>query len=121
VKITSMEGRVFETKERELFAHPLYTINEPGIYRLEVAGQPAKFVAFNSPVKESERALSTENSLKRLFNVEEKGRAMNESNWREAAERTGSLWRYFLVAAFLLMIIELFLAIRQRRRRETIE
>jgi len=47
VKITSMEGRVFETKARELFTHPLSAINEPGIYRLEVAGQPAQFVAFN--------------------------------------------------------------------------
>jgi Aerotolerance regulator N-terminal/von Willebrand factor type A domain len=121
VKITSMEGRVMETKARELFMHPLRFINEPGIYRLEVAGEQAKFVAFNSPAEESERTLSKENELQRRFQVEAKGSAVNESNRREAAERARSLWRYFLAAAFLLMIGELFLSIRRRRMPETIE
>jgi hypothetical protein len=121
VKIESMEGRVIQTKARELFTHPLRFINEPGIYKLEVAGEQAKFIAFNSPTAESERALLTENELQRRFQVEAKVRAVNQSNWRETQERSGSLWRYFLAAAFLLLICELFLSIRKRRMTETIE
>lgn len=121
VKITSMQGRSVETKASELFMHPMAFINEPGIYKFEVAGERAKFIAFNSPAEESERALSTENELQRRFNVEGKGRAVNENNWRDTKERNRSLWRYFLAAAFLLMITELLLSIRRRRIAETIE
>ncbi len=121
VKITGTEGRVMETRAGELFAHPLVYIAEPGIYRLEVTGEQAKLIAFNSPVKESERALVAENDLHRRFSVEGKDRVVNESNWREAAEQSGSLWRYFLTAAFLLLIGELFLSTRRQRVIETIE
>ena len=116
VRITNTEGRAFETKARELVVRPLSYFNEPGIYRLEFAGKQ-KFIAFNSPAAESERALQPEASLSRLFSVEGRERAKfsGESNRREAAERSGSTWRYFLAAAFLLMIAELFLAIRAGR------
>lgn len=121
VKIMSMEGRLMETKARELFTHPLRFINEPGIYKLEVAGEQAKFVAFNSPAEESERALLTGSELQLRFKVEAKRQAVDESAWRENAEHARSLWRYFLAAAFLLMICELFLSIRRGRMAETIE
>jgi hypothetical protein len=116
VKITNMEGRLTETKARELVSRPLDYFSEPGIYRLEFAGSQ-KFVAFNSAVSESERALVTEDDLKRFFSVEKKEKSLtvNANNWREALERSGSAWRYFLVAAFLLVIAELFVAMRRSR------
>ncbi|MDT5120871.1 MAG: hypothetical protein QOC96_353 [Acidobacteriota bacterium] len=116
VKITSMEGRVSATKARELISHPLAYFSEPGIYRLEFAGTQ-RFVAFNAPAVESKRALATADDLKRFFSAEktEEMKTASVSNQREATERSGSTWRYFLIAAFLLMIAELFVAMRQRR------
>jgi hypothetical protein len=116
VKITNMEGRVSETKARELARQPLAYFDEPGIYRLEYAGGQ-KFLAFNSVVGESERALATEDKLKQIFSVEKKENRLgaDTSNWREALERSGSAWQYFFIAAFLLMIAELFAAMRQHR------
>lgn len=116
VKMTSMEGRVNVVKARELIRHPLAYFSEPGIYRLEFAGTQT-FLAFNAPAVESERALATAADLKRFFSVEktEGMRSASESNQREAEERSGSTWRYFLIAAFLLLIAELFVAMRQRR------
>lgn len=116
VKITNMEGRVSETKARELVRQPLAYFNEAGIYRLEFAGGQ-KFLAFNSEPSESERALATEDRLKQIFSVEKTGNSVtaHANNWREALDRSSSIWRYFLIAAFLLMIAELFVAMRQHK------
>ena len=116
VKVTNMDGRVTETKARELARHPLDYFGEPGIYRLEFAGTQ-KYVAFNSAATESERALATEDTLKALFSVEQKPKSLmaNANNWREALERSGSTWRYLLGAAFLVALAELFVAMRHSR------
>ena len=116
VKIRDAKGRTVSTKARELVRRPTVYFDEPGIYRLEFEGRE-KFVAFNAPARESERALATTDELKRRFSVNEaeKAGAGNLSNAREAMERNGSTWRYFLGAAFLLMIAELFVALRQRK------
>jgi hypothetical protein len=119
VRITNAQGRVSVAQARELVRRPLKYFNEPGVYHLEFAGQQ-KFAAFNSPVLESERALKTIDELKRRFNANEteSARVFNPAASREAMERSGSTWRYFLCAAFLLMIAELFLAMRGGRQSE---
>lgn len=116
VTITSMEGRAEIAKARELVSRPLRYFGEPGIYKLEFAGTE-KFMAFNSPAVESERALATADELKRFFSVEKKAdeKIASQSNQRSTAERSDAAWRYFLIAAFMLMIAELFVAVRQRR------
>lgn len=116
VRITNMEGRVTETKARELVRQPQTYFDSPGVYRLDFAGTQ-KFMAFNSPAQESERALATEDNLKRFFSVEKKEKTgtTTESNQREAAEQHGTVWRYFLIAALLLVIAELFVAMRKPR------
>jgi hypothetical protein len=116
VKITNMEGRVSETKARELVTKPLAYFDEAGIYRLDFAGVQ-KFLAFNPASSESERALATEDRLKQIFSVEKAGTNVTASvnNRREVLERSSSTWRYFLVAAFLLMLAELLVAMRQHK------
>jgi Aerotolerance regulator N-terminal/von Willebrand factor type A domain len=116
VKITGAEGRVTMTKARELIRRPLAYFSEPGIYQLEFADQQ-KLLAFNAPAIESERALAAGDELKQYFSTDktESARAINASDSREALERSGSTWRYFLCAAFLLIIAELFVAMRQRK------
>ena len=71
-------------------------------------------MAFNAPGLESERALMTVDELKRHFPENEmvSARAVNVGNSRDALEQSGSMWRYFLCAAFLLMLAELFVAMR---------
>ncbi len=119
VKITNAQGGVSMTKARELVRRPLNYFSEPGIYHLEFAGQQ-KFMAFNAPALESERALMTVDELKRRFSANEgrSARAINAGNARDAMERSGSMWRYFLCAAFLLMIAELFVAMRGHGQNE---
>ncbi|HEX8844890.1 MAG TPA: BatA domain-containing protein [Pyrinomonadaceae bacterium] len=115
VKITNMAGRVVEPKARELASRPMDYFNVPGIYRLEFAGNQ-KFLAFNPPAEESERALLSEESLNRLLSSEKptQGWTASEGNRLDATEREGFVWRYFLGAAFLLLIAELFVATRRR-------
>jgi hypothetical protein len=117
VRITNAQGSVSVTKARELVRRPLVYFSEPGIYQLEFAGRQ-QFMAFNAPVIESERALATGQELKSRFSISEAQsvRVIDAGKSREAMERSGSLWRYFLVAAFLLMIAELFVAMRGRRK-----
>src|ERR1044071_9899676 len=100
VKITNGQGVVSVTKARELVRRPLQYFSEPGIYHLEFAGQQ-KLLAFNAPALESERALTAVDELKRHFpaNEERSARAINADASREAMERSGSMWRYFLCAA----------------------
>jgi hypothetical protein len=116
VKIRDTKGRVVVAKGRELVRRPIVYFKEPGIYRLEFERRE-KFLAFNAPVAESERALATTEELKRRFAASEvkKAGALTLSNAREATERSGSIWRYFLGAAFLLMIAEVFVALWQRK------
>lgn len=116
VKITDMKGRVRNAKARELISHSTRYFSEAGIYRLDFSGE-SRFVAFNSPAEESERALSTADDLNRFFSMEGGGRAraLNENRLRDEMERNGSAWRYFLAAAFLLMIAELFVSMRKHK------
>jgi type VI protein secretion system component VasF len=60
--------------------------------------------------------------LKRRFPANEalSASVIKAANSREAMERSGSLWRYFLCAAFLLMIAELFVAMQQRKTAEAV-
>lgn len=115
VKMTNAQGGVSVAKARELVRRPLLYFSEPGIYHLEFAEQQ-KFVAFNAPIFESERALTTIDELKGRFPANEAGsaRAINVAASRDAMERSGSMWRYFLCAAFLLMLAELFVAMRDQ-------
>jgi hypothetical protein len=91
-------------------------LSEPGIYRLESA-QGIRFVALNTPGAESERALANANEAQRAFGLSETTASVGGDRWREAVERGGNAWRYFLGAAFLLLIGELFVRVRQRRQR----
>lgn len=116
VKITNTEGRVSETKARELVTKPLAYFDEAGIYRLEFGGEQ-KFLAFNPASSESERALATEDRLKQIFSVDKMGSTVtrNVNDRREALEQSSYTWRYFLAAAFLLMLAELSIAMRQHK------
>lgn len=116
VKITDAAGHVQTVKARELMRHPISYFSEPGIFKLEFAGAE-KFVAFNAPAIESERALATANYLEQFFPVNKtrKVEAIKINGRDDAAERNGQVWRYFLVAAFLLILAELLFAMRQRR------
>jgi hypothetical protein len=121
VKITNAQGGVSVTRARELVRRPLTFFSEPGIYKLEFAGQQ-KFMAFNAPLFESERALTSADELTRRLTIKEpqSGRGININASREAMERSGSIWRYFLAAAFLLLLAELFVAMKQRRTVEAV-
>ena len=116
VKIRDAKGNLVAAKARELVMHPLVYFKNPGIYQLEFAGEQ-RFMAFNAPAAESERALVPPDKLKSYFSINEAGKtdAANAVASREAIKDSGSVWRYFLCAAFLLVIGEMFVAMRQRK------
>lgn len=122
VKITDAAGHVAQSKARTLIQTPLSAFKEAGIYRLETE-KGVRYVALNTPGAESERALADAGEVQRYFESNKETLANAGGNqWREALERSGNSWRYFLGAAFLLLIAELFVRVRQQRnRRATIE
>jgi hypothetical protein len=116
VQIRDTKGQLASASARELITRPLAYFKEPGIYQLEFAGEQ-KFIAFNAPARESERELVAPDKLQSYFPITDAGHAATQGlrPSREALERNHSLWRYFLCAAFLFLVAELFVAIRQRK------
>jgi hypothetical protein len=117
VTITNDAGHVKPARARDLMQRPLSVLSEAGIYRIE-SERGVRFVALNAPAAESERALSNAAEIQHYFNGRELVAAAGGNEWREAVERNGNDWRYFLCAAFLLLVGELFVRIRQRERLE---
>lgn len=120
VTITDTTGQVKQTRARDLMQRPLSVLSEPGIYRAE-SEQGARFVALNAPVAESERALANAAEVEHYLSASEPVKTAGGDESREALERGGNDWRYFLGAAFLLLVGELFVRVRQRRKREAAE
>ncbi len=116
VRITETSGQARQAQARDFLQTPLSVLSEPGIYRLE-STEGVRFVALNTPVAESERALANTTEAQRSLNFGEPVATGGGDHWREAVERGGKTWRYFLGAAFLLLIAELFVRVRQRERR----
>lgn len=112
--ITDEAGRAARATARDLMQRPLSALSAPGIYRVE-SEKGSRFVALNTPGPESERALAEPDDVRAYFDVKEPFAAATNVDWRDEAERNGSAWRYFLGAAFVLLIAELFIA-RQRRK-----
>ena len=113
VKITGAGGQVVTAQARELIRRPLAFFPEPGIYRVET-GSTLQFLAFNTPVAESERTLATADEIKYHFPENVSAPVRQARGWREAAERSGNAWRYFLGASFILLIAELLISMRRR-------
>lgn len=123
VKIIDSEGRETFAQARALIQNPIASFREAGIYRLEYDGH-VRFIAFNPPVKESERALAGAEDIKGAFvqknsttgtNSNVWGKATDSNVWLEATEQSGNAWRYFLAAALLLLLAELFVVTRQNQ------
>ncbi|HEX8142693.1 MAG TPA: BatA and WFA domain-containing protein [Pyrinomonadaceae bacterium] len=115
VSVTDASGHTTRTKARELARRSSDIFPEPGIYRLEFAGQQ-RFLAFNAPGPESTRALATSEEINGYLAAIESKSASGAINPMEEAERRGHAWRLFLCAAFILLLAEMFLATRARQR-----
>ncbi|MBD0324926.1 MAG: VWA domain-containing protein, partial [Pyrinomonadaceae bacterium] len=119
--MTDETGRVVRVMSRDLMQRPLSVFNAPGIYRLEYEGG-VRFVALNAPGAESERALAGAVEAQRYFDFKEPLTRAGVSRRLEEAERSSNAWRHFLAAAFVLLIAELFVRVRQRKKeRATVE
>jgi hypothetical protein len=114
IKITDTDGHAFSASARDLIRRPLSVFKASGIYRLE-SEKGIRFVALNPPREESERALAESEEVQLYFDEAKPVAATSGSKWREAAERGSNAWRYFLGAALLLLLAELFIRVRQRK------
>jgi hypothetical protein len=115
VKITSAEGKTETARARDLLVQPVAYFARPGIYRVE-SNAFTRYLAFNAPEAESEAALTSAGEIERLFKPQERGaNETRPSTGRESVEQKSNAWRYFLYAAFLLLIVEMFVAMRQGR------
>lgn len=118
VSVTDTLGHTRRAPARELAQRSQNVFREPGIYRVDVAGQQ-RFLAFNAPGPESARALATSDEIKSYFDGKQRAVAPAANAWMDAAERRGHVWRLFLCAAFVLLIAELFFAMRGHGRART--
>jgi hypothetical protein len=84
---------------------------------VEFTGQE-RFLAFNAPGTESARALASTGEIKSYLAGKEGATLapVAEKDRLDAAERRGHTWRLFLCAAFILLVAELFFAIRGHGR-----
>ncbi|HEX7998261.1 MAG TPA: BatA domain-containing protein [Pyrinomonadaceae bacterium] len=115
VTVTDEGGRVARVASRDLMQRPLSIFPAQGIYRLEYEGV-LRFVALNPPSAESERALAGAVEAGRYFDFKEPSTMTSFNERLEEAERSSNAWRYFLAAAFVLLIGELFVRVRQREK-----
>jgi hypothetical protein len=116
VTVSNPSGQTQTGRARDLVMRPEAFFTEQGIYRVEArAARRTMFLAINTPVAESERALASADEAKNYFPDASGNAKTNTGQQRERAERGSSshLWRYFLAAAFLLLIVELFLSLRR--------
>jgi hypothetical protein len=118
VTITDGEGRTTRTRARTLAQQPQQVLREPGIYRLEFAGR-TEMLAVNAPLEERARALATPDAIKSYFAVKESSAtaaaASGAREWKDIAERRRGLWRFFLFAAFIALVAELFVSLRRQK------
>jgi hypothetical protein len=114
VRVIDAEGRETLTQARTLIQNPLSTIREAGIYRLEYDGR-TRVIAFNPPVKESECALAGAEGIREAFVQKNSPTGTGSNVWMEATEQRQNAWRYFLAAAWLLLLAELFIVTRQNQ------
>jgi len=113
VKIVDAQGKIQTAQARDLMLHPAKYFGAPGIYRVEAEGL-TRHLAFNAPAAESEGALASASEIKKLFGPQTSEGQRQPRAWHESFEQQGSLWRYFLLAAFLLLIAELFVAMKNK-------
>ncbi len=113
VKIFDAQGKIQTVQARDLMLHPAKYFGAPGIYRVEAEGL-TRYLAFNAPATESEGALASALEIKKLFGPQTSESERQPRARHESFEQQGSLWRYFLLAAFLLLIAELFVAMKSK-------
>ncbi|MBA3804442.1 MAG: BatA domain-containing protein [Acidobacteria bacterium] len=114
VTVTDAEGHTTLTQARALAQHPRRVFREAGVYRMEFAGQ-SRFLAFNTPIAESARALAAPEEIVNYFKGKESAPVRSAKDWRDHAERREGVWRIFLSAAFILLVVELFVSIRRQK------
>jgi hypothetical protein len=110
ISIFNPAGKAVQTTISEISARPELIFDRPGIFRVDSKGE-SRFVAVNTPSAESERALTAPDFAAKRFAT-----AASQTQTTPASldvqERAGKTWIYFLSAAFLLILTELFVAIR---------
>jgi hypothetical protein len=116
IKITGAEGKTETARVRDLSTRPAAYFARPGIYRVE-SGDFTSYLAFNAPEAESETALASADEIERLFKPQQRdANGTRPTAGSEQAERRSNAWRYFLFAAFLLLIFEMFVSMRRTAR-----
>jgi hypothetical protein len=117
VKITDTAGRLTETRADRLVRQPFDLLPQPGIYKIEWP-QHERFIALNVPAIESATALASPEEVKEQLSYKENVNTIKDKNLDNSAERSQSVWRYFLAAAFLLLVAELLLMTRSFKREQ---
>ena len=118
VKVVDEKGKTVTGQAGDLIMHPANYFPSPGIYRVE-SNSFMTYLAFNSPGTESEIQLAPAAEFEEIFKSKNSAAVPTTSAWHDAAERLGNAWRYFLFAAFGLLIAELFIAMKMGGRART--
>lgn len=111
VNVFDAKGKSISALASDLTMHPEKYFPSPGIYRIESDGF-AKYLAFNAPETESERSLAPAVEVEKIFKAKNPASSPMTTAWHDVTERLQNAWRYFLLTAFILLITELYVAMR---------
>lgn len=115
VKIVDAKGKETTGPARDLIMHPAAYFPGSGIFRVETDGFTTN-LAINGPAAESESALASDADIERAFKPQAGVPETQTTLWQDSTERDRGRWRYFLFAALMLLILEMWIAMRQRGR-----
>lgn len=113
--IVDANGKSVSAQASDLIVHPSNYFPRPGIYQV-VSETLTTYLAFNAPQTESEIPLAPATALENVFKTNNTSPVPKSSGWVGLAKQSGNAWRYFLLAAFGLLIAELFITIKQSGR-----
>jgi len=110
-KVSSPGGRAIQLSEQELVSSPFLALEEPGFYETEVWNQH-NVVAVNldpaesdlTPLDPGQMLQSIERTAVKPDSTEQAGLVSAEQ--RATRERSQSLWRYLILAALVLLVLE---------------
>jgi hypothetical protein len=114
VRVIDANGSVTSTPASELVRRPAIYFPSPGIYRVETENF-TRYLAFNSPRSESEIGLMSPAKVDEVFKTKNTASKASSTAWHESSERERSAWRIFMLVALVLLIAELFIAMKQNQ------
>ena len=113
VRIVDAKGKETTGQARDLIARPASYFPEPEIYRVDAEGF-SRYLAINAPAAESDNAIASAADIERDFKSQADPLETQMTSWQDSKEQNQGAWRYFFLAAFVLLFLEMSIGMARR-------